>query len=284
MDFYVFSMYIFWIMNTGTTLLKLIISAKGYRILDRKWRGRSCDETYARLYYIVEGSATIFHHDRKFDLQPGHLYLIPPGSNMRYICRYSLEIIWFHFNISLYGDMDLFQFYSFKFVDKPKDRESVYSEMTELLSLANLDDIFSQLKSKSLLLDLISPFFKFQTSKKSSIDEEKIARFATVLDYIDSHLNKKLTLAELAKLAAYEKTYFSTLFKEMFSVSPKRYILNRRIDKAKSLLFLRSSNIKLETIAYELGFNDAFHFSKTFKKITGENPREFRRKYISGIP
>ena len=282
MDFYGFYMYIFVIMINDTSMLKIVFSTKGHATLDKNWTGACKHENYARLYYILTGEAEIWHHGKKFLLTPGRLYLIPPQSNMRHRCRDSFEIVWVHFSISLYGYLDLFEAQNFSFVHLPENPEEVEKNMLELQNLLDQSDIFSQLRSKALLLKLVSKFFKYQPSKNQFQDQEKISRLSPVLNYIDQHLGDSIKLSELAKLAAYEQTYFSTLFKQVFGISPIKYIQNKRIEKAQSML--RCGNLKLSAIAEDIGFIDAFHFSKTFKKITGENPSEFRKKHPSLIP
>ena len=269
-------------MINDTSMLKIVFSAKGETVVDKKWKAQDREEGFARLYYVHSGNATIWHHGQQFDLTPHQIYLIPPKSNMRYQCNNSCEIAWVHFNTSLYGHLDLFKLQDFSFVHIPENHKSIHKQMQEMIFLLEQEDMFSQLRSKSLLLELVSLFFKFQHQQAHELNNDKITRLTPVLNYIDSHLGEQIRLAKLAKLASYEKTYFSTLFKQVFSISPIAYIQNKRIEKAKSLL--RNTNAKLEAIAQDLAFKDAFHFSKTFKKITGEPPSEFRKKISQRMP
>lgn len=282
MDFYGFCMYILVVMINETSMLKIVFSAKGHLILDKAWTGRVYNEEYARLYYIIDGEAEIWHHGEKFSLSPGNLYLVPPQSNMRYHCRDSFEIVWVHFNIAIYGHLDIFELQSPFYMHIPQDPDAKRNEMLKLISLLDFDDIGSQLQAKSLLLDIISSFFYLKRTKINNLDHYKINRLYPVLDYIDENLDKPIKLAELAKLAHYEQTYFSALFKRFVGISPIKYIINKRVDKAK--IQLRNTNQKLSAIADDLGFIDAFHFSKTFKKITGESPSEFRQNMPQLIP
>ena len=282
MDFYGFRMYIFGIMSNNTSMLRIVCAQSGLKSFTKEWVGPGSNENFARLYFITAGEAEIWHHGQKFTLIPGKLYLIPPHSYMRHRCQKSFKVAWLHFNISLYGYLDLFEAQSFSFVHVPENSDEAKSDMLELLASLEQADMFSQLRSKALLFKLVSNFFKFHPEGNRTQDQGKIDRLTPVLDYIDKHLGEQIKLAELAKLAAYEQTYFSSLFKQVFGISPIKYIQNKRIDKAQSLL--RNSNLKLSAIADELGFIDAFHFSKTFKKITGENPSEFRKNLPRMVP
>lgn len=269
-------------MQNDTSMLRIIFSMKGRKSFGKEWTGTSSDETYARLYFIIGGEAEIWHHGEKFVLTPGRLYLVPPHSCMRHRCQQSFEVAWIHFNISLYGYRDLFEARSFSFSHIQENSDKLETDMLELISLLDRQDMFSQLKSKSLLFNLVANFFQFQPERERQEDQAKITRLTPALNFIDKHLGEQIKLAELAKLAAYEQTYFSSLFKQVFGISPIKYIQNKRIEKAQSLL--RTSNLKLSAIADELGFIDAFHFSKTFKKLTGENPSEFRKNLPRMVP
>jgi len=265
-----------------TSMLKIVFPAKGITVVDKKWNTQGVAAPFAKLYYIVSGNAQIWHHGQEFDLIPERIYLIPPETEATYQCKRKCKIVWIHFNIYLYGHLDLFKLHGFSFVHIPKDHRLINEKMRTMISLLGKQDMCSQLRSKSLLLELVSDFFKFQNKKERDLNEEKIIRLTPALNYIDSHLGEQTRLAKLAKLAAYEKTYFSTLFKQLFAASPIQYIQNKRIEKAKSLL--RNTNMKLEAVAQELGFKDAFHFSKTFKKITKEPPGEFRKRISKITP
>ena len=70
--------------------------------------------------------------------------------------------------------------------------------------------------------------------------------------------------------------YLSRLFKKEVGQNLSTYIQNVRVEQAKVLL--QSTNLKIFEIADEVGINDPVYFSKTFKKITGHRPNEFRKK------
>ena len=72
---------------------------------------------------------------------------------------------------------------------------------------------------------------------------------------------------------------FRRRFRKLAGVSPNHYRQTRVIDQASRLLFITRKT--LAEIAAELGFCDEFHFSKTFKKITGQSPTEFRREFLA---
>ncbi|MHC1750127.1 MAG: helix-turn-helix domain-containing protein [Cellulosilyticaceae bacterium] len=70
---------------------------------------------------------------------------------------------------------------------------------------------------------------------------------------------------------------FRKVFKEKIGISPNRYIVQQRINLAKTMLL--DSQCAIKEIAIQLGYSDSFAFSKQFKDFTGVSPREFRKIY-----
>ncbi len=85
--------------------------------------------------------------------------------------------------------------------------------------------------------------------------------------------NSDKSLNEIAKLCGVSEGYFRKLFREYSGENPIEFRQKHRIEKAKQLLILNTHSIG--EIAEELHFSDIYHFSKTFKKITGVSPKEF---------
>ena len=103
-------------------------------------------------------------------------------------------------------------------------------------------------------------------------------RIVPVITYIDNNIGGRITLEQLASLVNYERTYFSSLFTKLFKISPIRFILRKRIERA--MFLLETTNYLLKQISEELGFSDAYHFSKTFKQYTGIAPTVFRKQKL----
>jgi AraC family transcriptional regulator len=97
---------------------------------------------------------------------------------------------------------------------------------------------------------------------------------APAMDRLSRELfSPELTVAALAADASLSETYFRRLFKQAHGVSPKQYILERRILHAKQLLRERSAPISV--IAEHCGFSGLYHFSRAFKLSTGISPTEY---------
>jgi AraC family transcriptional regulator len=96
-----------------------------------------------------------------------------------------------------------------------------------------------------------------------------------VIDYINEHLQDELSLAELARTAKLSPHHFATVFKASTGIPPHRYVIERRIDRARDLL--RRNDKTISEIAYAIGFSSQSHLTTNFRRMTGLTPRQFRQ-------
>jgi AraC family transcriptional regulator len=96
-----------------------------------------------------------------------------------------------------------------------------------------------------------------------------------VIDYINEHLKDELSLVELGRIANLSPHHFATAFKTSTGVSPHRYVIERRIDRARDLL--RQNEKTISEIAYAVGFSSQSHLTANFRRTTGVTPRKFRQ-------
>ena len=96
-----------------------------------------------------------------------------------------------------------------------------------------------------------------------------------VLDYIEAHLTDELGLVELAAIAELSPHYFGEAFRISTGRSPHRYVMEKRIEWARNLLW--DADRPIGDIAYAAGFSSQSHFTANFRRITGVTPGRFRR-------
>ena len=96
-----------------------------------------------------------------------------------------------------------------------------------------------------------------------------------VLEYIESNLARELTLRELSNIAGLSAYHFARMFKVAMGVTPHRYVLERRVERAKAML--RTSLTTLADISLSIGFCGQSHFTTAFHRVTGVTPAEFHR-------
>jgi AraC family transcriptional regulator len=94
----------------------------------------------------------------------------------------------------------------------------------------------------------------------------------SVIDFIESNLDQRLALDELAALAQLSVPHFKVLFRETFGVPVHRYVVQRRVDRAKALLL--QGKLSTSQVALETGFSHQSHMAHWMKRLLGLTPRE----------
>ncbi|MCI3925096.1 AraC family transcriptional regulator [Paenibacillus sp. TRM 82003] len=84
-----------------------------------------------------------------------------------------------------------------------------------------------------------------------------------------------VSIEQLAQSLGYHRTHLTKIFKKQIGVSPMQFLMNIRLEQAKSLL---DSHWTIEQVASSVGFSDALYFSKQFRKRYGVSPSEYRRR------
>jgi transcriptional regulator GlxA family with amidase domain len=93
---------------------------------------------------------------------------------------------------------------------------------------------------------------------------------------MDSASHEEWPVRRLAGVSGVSEAHFSRCFRDAFGVPPHRYLLTRRIERAKALL--RDTELSITEIAFQTGWESLGTFGRTFRDITGESPSALRRR------
>ena len=96
-------------------------------------------------------------------------------------------------------------------------------------------------------------------------------------ELVESHLDQKIPLCDLARLAQCSVSTLRRQFQQTLGIPPYEWILQARIRRARRLLV--TTTLRIKEIAGQVGFDDPFQFSRTFNQRTGSSPREFRKHH-----
>ena len=100
-------------------------------------------------------------------------------------------------------------------------------------------------------------------------------RFRQARSIIMSHLEEPWTIDDMANLLGLSPSHFSHIYTSIFHISPKQNLLSERMNQAK--LLLKSQNYSIGEVASKVGYDNIYHFSKQFKKVTGMSPSDYRK-------
>lgn len=91
-------------------------------------------------------------------------------------------------------------------------------------------------------------------------------------EYLSQNLDKRVSLADVAKKVNVSQFHFLRMFKKQMGVSPHQFRIQVRIQTAKNLL---QKGLPPVEVALETGFNDQSHFTNTFKRYADVTPRNY---------
>lgn len=109
-----------------------------------------------------------------------------------------------------------------------------------------------------------------------SQDPELLRRLLRAKDRMDAASHEEWPVRRLASVSAVSEAHFARSFKEAFGIPPHRYLLTRRIERAKALL--RDTDLSITEIAFQTGYGSLGTFGRTFRDVTGESPGELRAR------
>jgi len=95
-----------------------------------------------------------------------------------------------------------------------------------------------------------------------------------VREYIEAHLDEKISIESLADAIGLSMFHFARAFKQSEGVTPHDYLIRRRVKRAMELL--ASTDLPLSEIAVTVGFSDQSHCARRFREIVGVCPRDYR--------
>ena len=167
-------------------------------------------------------------------------------------------------------------------VNPERDQEEFPS-----ISLNTKNDIEEQAKNSANLSSQSQPSSCSNKEATEEQDLEKIrnqikksgtgmdSRIQGVVDYILLHPNEKYSPSRLAEMAELSKQRFTSLFSSQLGKSPMVYVKELKLTTAARKLLV--SNLHINDIAYELGYEDTNYFIREFKRAFGCTPKQYRQ-------
>ncbi len=135
------------------------------------------------------------------------------------------------------------------------------------------------LEGSALVYQLLLDLFKYAGSSGRKSQEDQSRRLRPALEQIERDLEKPIAVDDLATTLGVTPQHFCVLFKNLTGLRPTEYINNRRIERAKDLLF-RHPSLRVHEVARQVGFESDSYFSTIFRKHEGVSPRQYRELHF----
>src|SRR5437763_12978032 len=107
-------------------------------------------------------------------------------------------------------------------------------------------------------------------------DPALLRRLLRAKDRIDAASSEDWPVSRLASISGVSEAHFGRSFRRAFGVPPHRYLLTRRIERAKAVL--RDTDLPIIDVAFQTGWNSLGTFGRIFRDVTGGSPTELRER------
>lgn len=210
----------------------------------------------------------------------GEVFIIPVGETFRVrtVNDSPSSGYWIHFQINAFGARDLFSFY-----DLPDNLGSslrIAHLMHRLIKLPATLGLHESIEQQLVGFQLVSGILEQAVPREEThgwIGD--ISRVRVIIRRIRENPAERIPLDELAASLGVSEPHFLAVFRNATGMTPGEFRERERFLRACELL--RNSYMKFSAIANELGYSDAFHFSRRFKAFYGLSPKEFRKNASS---
>jgi AraC family transcriptional regulator of arabinose operon len=233
-------------------------------------------ETNIMIFCLAGAGWISLSGKRKIPVRQGGLVFIPAGCAHRYGASEETpwQIRWVHFSgqrSSVYLDRLKGEFFGEVLPEENDKIVSAFEQAQEVLGEGYTDSgllLLSASLSRLLALAI--------QSKQAHGEKPRLTglRILNSIQWVREHLAEPLVLPEIARRAGLSVPHFCALFKKQTGMSPMRYLMHARMTRACALL--DSTDKSVAEISSEVGFRDAFHFTKTFRAVVGSSPSNYR--------
>ncbi len=240
--------------------------------------------------YFRQGHATVLCEDREITVQTGDTVFVNPYE-IHEICEASEDYLYdciiidlrqYVSNETLNCDGYFFNLLLNRRIHFQNliPQNALVAEHLQQICVELLEQKFAyELSVQSHILGLFSHLFRHYLCNgtiQSSKHIELYNRIKPAIDYMESHLQERITLKQLSLLCNLSRSHFSRLFRDVMDTTPTCYLLNLRLDEAATLI--KSTQMSIAEIAAETGFDNPAYFSRKFKARFSVSPLVFRRQ------
>ena len=155
------------------------------------------------------------------------------------------------------------------------------SVLSEMMTPTAAGRMFTETASLLLAARLLHAHWdagsvRLPIERRHRLDDRRLRR---VLDYVEEHLADDIAVADLANVASLSIFYFTRAFSVAAGMPPHRYVSQRRLEWAKTMIAAGGTSIA--EMAFMCGFSSQSSFTRAFRRATGLTPAMYRREFGS---
>lgn len=230
------------------------------------------------LIHCTQGKGRGSFAENTFPIEAGQVALFP--ANIAHHYESSPEQPWSISWVHLRGELERDYFKSLQLspshpVMQINNPEQAREQFECLYGLTR--GIYSDTTLLGLHTQLASYLTTLANGRRESVPKkrDRSERINRVIQHLNKNLHRTVEIAEMAALSNWTPNHFNTAFKQQIQETPASYFLHLKMARASEEL--RSTNRSIEDIAHGLGFDDAFYFSRCYKRSYGISPSDFRK-------
>lgn len=245
-------------------------------VLPRYWSFTNRTNKDFHIAFIRSGSGAYYLKKDREAMERGKIIFISSGYNhSRKLDQEDIpRIALFRFGIYDNTVLDLVKsvFEPFAFAFIPWEI-SKYNELFTILVRAFKQGMssYEEKQCGALLCTLICEIYRDISDILTDSTTED-ARLIRAAEYVKNNVSRNITIDEMANQAEISRNYFRQLFKKHYGMTPKKFVIISRINRAS--LLLSESDCTVKQVAEMLGYVDQYTFSKQFKAIMGYPPSD----------
>lgn len=147
--------------------------------------------------------------------------------------------------------------------------------LAELKSGGIMGRLYVESLTQVLVIHLLRHYSAFTQTITFENRSLAHAQLQQAIDYIHTHIDRDLSLVQIAEVINISPTYFASLFKRATGISPHQYVIQQRVERAK--LLLTTTDLAIANVALQVGFSSQSHLTQHFKRLTGMTSKQVSR-------
>lgn len=236
---------------------------------------------YAMLIYCTDGKGWCQIQGKKYTVEKNQYVILPPDIPYSFGAdeKDPWTIYWLHFRGKLSNSFFPAHLAPGSILpneySRLQDRLQLFEEIYGCFSMGYIKEYM--IYSSMCLYMFLASFIYLEQYRHIQIPTHKEYPFSSrVIHYMQENIQHNISLEQLAAYFKYSPSHFSMLFQKETGVSPINYFIRIKIQKACQ--YIELTNLKLNEIALQLGFEEPAYFSRIFTKVMGISPSEYRKK------